>query len=248
MASPLLWLLIAAGLMPVGIFGLRGWLDIHDALSRAEFDRLASPVHWPLARGLMGALAGLPVLIRLSPMGISSLWVAGVIAALAYASAPRLLRALRRRAEHRVCDDLPLHLDLIAVAMETGSSWAAALALCVERAPEGPLRRAWERVGLEIHAGVEPIEALRALDQRMNLRPITTVVSALRAAEKLQLPWAPVLRERARQNAANRFARAEHRARAAPLKLWAAMWLCLAPCTAVVLAYPVARWLAWVAS
>jgi tight adherence protein C len=147
-----------------------------------------------------------------------------------------------------VLDDLPLHLDLIAVAMESGSSWTAALTLCGERAPDSALRRAWERVMLEVHAGAEPLEALRGLDQRANLRPISTLVSALRAADKLQMPWSAVLRERARQCAAHRFARAEHRARVAPLKLWAAMLLCLLPCTAVVLAFPVARWLSLLAS
>jgi tight adherence protein C len=53
-----------------------------------------------------------------------------------------------------------------------------------------------------------------------------------------------VLRERARQAAAGRFARAERQARAAPLKLWATMVLCIAPCTLLVLAFPVARLLA----
>jgi tight adherence protein C len=245
MHAPLLWALIAAGLVPLGIFGLRGWLEVHDALQRAEFDRLASPPHWPMARGLLAALAGLAVLVAATPSSAVSWLMAAPAAALGHAFAAPLLKALRRRVERQVLDALPLHLDLIAVAMEAGSSWAAALAICAERAPDGPLRRAWERVGIELHAGAEPLEALRGLDQRMNLRPITTLVSALRAAQKLQMPWAPVLRERARQCAAGRFARAEHRARIAPLKLWAAMLLCLAPCTAVVLAYPLARWLAW---
>lgn len=245
MASPLLWAILAAGLVPIGILGLRGWLDIHDALSRAEFDRLASPAQWPMARGLLGALPGTLTLVFTGPLGMPGVVLAGLAAAAGHASAPLLLKSLRRRAERRVLNDLPLHLDLMAVTMESGSSWAAALAVCIERAPQSALRRAWERVGLDIHAGAEPIEALRDLDQRMNLRSISTLVSALRAAEKLQLPWAPVLRERARQGAATRFARAEHRARVAPLKLWAAMLLCLAPCTAVVLAYPLAQWLAW---
>ena len=55
---------------------------------------------------------------------------------------------------------------------------------------------------------------------------------------------AGVLRDRARHCAASRFARAERLARAAPLKVWAALLLCLAPCTAVVLAFPLAQLLA----
>jgi tight adherence protein C len=61
------------------------------------------------------------------------------------------------------------------------------------------------------------------------------------------MPLAPVLRERATQSAANRFARAERRARAAPLKLWATLVLCIAPCTLVVLAFPMAKLLALLA-
>jgi tight adherence protein C len=141
-------------------------------------------------------------------------------------------------------DDLPLHLDLMAMSVEAGGSLSAALALAGEHGPDGALRRAFVRVLLEVHGGVELTDALRALDQRLGLRPISIVVAALRAADKLKLPLARVLRERATQSAANRFARAERLARAAPLKLWATLMLCIAPCTLVVLAFPVARMLA----
>jgi tight adherence protein C len=143
--------------------------------------------------------------------------------------------------ELRILDEFALHLDLMAIAMEAGSSWTAALVLCTERAPDGPLRRAWQRVILEIHGGSEPLDALRNLEQRLRLPAMATLVSALRAAEKLQLPASSVLRDRSRQTNAQRFARAERQARAAPLKLWAAMLLCLVPCTAVVLAFPLAQ-------
>jgi tight adherence protein C len=69
-------------------------------------------------------------------------------------------------------------------------------------------------------------------------------VTALRNAERTGNPLAGLLRERARQAAAGRFARAERLARAAPLKLWATLMLCLAPCTLLVLAFPVAELLA----
>ena len=67
---------------------------------------------------------------------------------------------------------------------------------------------------------------------------------ALRSAERAGVDAGAVLRERARQAAASRFARAERLARAAPLKLWATLMLCIAPCTLLVLAFPVAQLLA----
>lgn len=239
-----IWLLVAAGLFALGVFGLRGLLHIHEALRLAEFERLAAPPHWQATRALVGALFALPVLFAARHLGAVAL-VAGVaIGALGFWMSPQLLAAARRHVERDVLDALALHFDLIAVALESGSTWGAALNLCIERAPDGPLRRAWQRVVLEIHGGVEPLDALRNLEQRLRLTPLTTLVSALRAAEKLRLPAASVLRDRARSCAASRFARAERAARAAPLKLWAAMLLCLVPCTAMVLAFPLARMLA----
>jgi tight adherence protein C len=238
---PGVWLISGVLVLVLAVFGCRGLLDIRDALRLAEFERLSQPPCWPAVRALAAVLAALPVAWAAAPLG-SGAWLAAAVAgALAHGGAPHLLRAARRRVEREILDDLSLHLDLLAMAKESGAGWLGALVMCSERAPEGALRRAWERVILEIHAGAEPLDALRNLEQRLKLRPFATLVSALRAAEKMHVPAAVVLRDRARQCAAATFARAEHRARVAPLKLWAAMLLCLAPCTAVVLAFPLAR-------
>jgi tight adherence protein C len=78
------------------------------------------------------------------------------------------------------------------------------------------------------------------------LRPLSLAIMALRSAERAGVDAGAVLRERARQAAAARFARAERLARAAPLKLWATLMLCIAPCTLLVLAFPAAQLLALV--
>lgn len=237
----------AAGVFALSVFGLRGLLDIRDALRNADLTRLAAPENWQATRAWIGVAVGVPVLLAASRLG-GAAWLAGAAtAALGYGSAPEFLASARRRAEREVLDDLTVHLDLIALTMEAGSSLPAAIAVCAERAPKGSLQRAWGRVILEIHAGAEPLEALRGLEQRVGLKPLSSLVVALRSAEKLNMDVAPVLRERARQSAAQRFARAERRARAAPLKLWAALVLAIAPCTLVVLAFPIAHMLVLVA-
>jgi tight adherence protein C len=241
------WLMLAAGLALVGVQGLRGLRTILGALHDLDLDRLAPPPHWPATRALLGVFAALPVVWLSRFVGPAALVSAAMVAALGFWVAPNLLAGALRRLRRQLLDELALHFELLAVAMESGSSWSSALALCVERAPDGPLRRAWSLVIREIQGGADPLDALRALDQRLRLQPLTTLVSALRAAEKLRLPAASVLRDRARHCAAARFARAERQARAAPLKLWAAMLLCLAPCSAVVLAYPLSKLLAMLA-
>jgi tight adherence protein C len=240
------WMLLAAGLFTLGIHGLRGVLAIRAALRSAALGDLADPPHWRATRGFLGACAALPVLFVSSALGWGALAAAAVVGALGYAVAPQFLQSLRARAEGEVLDDLPLHLDLMALSTEAGGTLPAALALAAEHGPEGALRRAFEGVLLDVHAGTEPLDALRILDQRLGVRSFNTLVTSLRSADRLGMPLAPVLRERATQSAANRFARAERLARAAPLKLWATLVLCIAPCTLVVLAFPVAKLLALV--
>ena len=234
-------LFVVAVMFGLSVFGLRGLLDIRDALRFAELPRLAAPVHWQLTRVWLGLVAAIPVLFAAHSLAGGAWLAATVVAALGYAAAPRFLVSARQRVEFELLDDLSLHLDLIALGLESGRPLPAALAACVHRAPEGSLRRAWSRVLLDIHSGTDPLEALRALEQRMGFKPLATLVSSLRAAEKLNIPPAQVFRERARQSAAQRFARAERRARAAPLRLWAALVLCIGPCTVVVLAFPLAQ-------
>jgi tight adherence protein C len=238
------WLLLAGALFALGVHGVRGVVAIRRAVHDADLGELAGPAHWRHTRAFLGACAALPVLLLSGALGWGALAAALVVTGLGYGVAPLFLESVRARLERELLDDLPLHLDVMALAMESGSSFPAALALAAGHGPGGALRRAFETVLLDVHSGTEPLDALRALDQRIGLRSFNTLVTSLRSAERLGMPLAPILRERATQSAANRFARAERLARAAPLKLWAALVLCIAPCTLVVLAFPVAKLLA----
>jgi tight adherence protein C len=241
LSLPLL-LVVAGGALALP--GLRGLLDIRDALRTGELGRLASPLHWLPTRMFLGFIAAMPVYLATASLGAGALGAMAVTALLAFAVAPLFLDSLRRRASQALLDELALHLDLIALALESGSSLTSALHACAERAPDGPLRRAWAQAVLDIHAGAEVQDVLKDLDQRLGLRPFSVALLALRSAERAGMDAGVVLRERARQAAAGRFARAERLARAAPLKLWATLMLCIAPCTLLVLAFPVAQLLA----
>jgi len=240
---PLLLVLVGGAL---AVPGCRGLLDIGEALQRGELHRLSAPRHWMATRAFLGFVAAVPVFLATASLGFGALGAALATGALGFAVAPLFLASLGRRAEQGLLDELAVHLDLIALAVEAGSSLTSALNACAERAPDGPLRRAWARAALDIHAGAEVQEVLREIEQRVALRPLSLAVLALRSAERAGVDAGTVLRERARQAAASRFARAERLARAAPLKLWATLMLCIAPCTLLVLAFPVAQLLALV--
>ena len=119
--------LLAPGAIVLGVLGLRGLLDIHEALRGAELARLSAPVNWQATRAFMAVCAALPVWLAAAPLGASALGAAAATAALAYGVAPRFLDALRRRAAHMLLDELALHLDLIAPAVEACVSLASAI-------------------------------------------------------------------------------------------------------------------------
>ena len=238
------WVLLAAGGFALGVFGLRGWLDIRAAFRDAELERLAGEPNWQASRAFAGFLAAIPVWMACGSLEGGRWFAALMVAALAFAAMPRFVAAARERVEQEMRDELPLHLDLIALAMEGGATLPAAIALCAEHAPDGRLRRSWNRVLLDIHSGADPLEALRSLEERLGFRLFGNLPAALRSSEKYGIDAAAILREKARHTAGLRFSRAEQLARAAPLKLWATLMLCLAPCTLVVLAFPVAKILA----
>jgi tight adherence protein C len=232
--------LLGLAVFALSIPAFRGCSDLLDALRRGELPRLASPVHWTAVRAFCGLMAALPVGLAARSLEAGALGASAVVAMLGYAVAPQFLHAARRRVEQAMLDELALHLELMALVLESGGSLSAAIAACIERAPDGPLRRAWGTLVVETCNGTELTEALKNLDQRLGLRPVSRLVATIRnerAAAALPL----LMRERARQAAAGRFARAERLARAAPLKLWATLMLCLAPCTLLVLAFPMAE-------
>jgi tight adherence protein C len=246
-APGIVWLLLAAAGFALGVFGARGAMEIALALGAAELVGLDEEPRWRIVRAFGGFLAGMPVWLATAHLGAGR-WLAAIaVAGLAIVVAPRFLQGARDGVERALRDELPLHLDVIALAMDNGATLPGAIALCAEHAPDGPLRRAWERVLVDIHGGLDPVDALRAFEERLGFRLFGNLPAALRSAGKLGLEPAQMLREKSRHAAAQRFARAEQRARAAPLKLWATLMLCLVPCTLVVLAFPVAKMLALVA-
>jgi tight adherence protein C len=241
------WVLLAPAAFALAVFGARGCLELQAALQCGDLAAILPPHRWPVTRGFVAMLAAVPVAAAAAPLGAGRWGAALVAAGLASSTAPRFLASARERVALSLLDELPLQLDLVALALESGSSWAGALSAGVDHAPEGALRRALQRALLDLSAEADPFEALRQVEDRAGFKLFGNLAAALRSAEKFGVPLAPVLREKARHAAASRFARAEHLARTAPLKLWAALLLCIVPCTLVVLAFPLARMLARIA-
>lgn len=208
-------------------------------LRAADIERAVQPGEWCAARLAYGAVGatGVAALAMLAGLPAAG---AGVLGCLAGTTLPELrLREAIARREASIRRELPVYLDVLTLAVESGSSLTAAITLATDKAPDGPLRRAFARFLADVRAGRPRSDALRALDDHAAAPAVTALVAALVHSEKTGARLGPVLRAQATQRTQERFARAEKLAMQAPVRLLAPLILCIFPCTFLVLGFPI---------
>ena len=123
----------------------------------------------------------------------------------------------RRRREGAVAQ-LPDALDLLAVSVEAGLSFDAAINKLTEHM-EGPLVEELELMLGEMRIGSGRPEALKKLAQRMDTREISAFVRSLIQADQLGISLGRILRVQAADSRLKRQAAAEEKAAKAPIKM-----------------------------
>jgi tight adherence protein C len=144
-------------------------------------------------------------------------------------------RARARREQMRV--DLPDVLDIIAVSVEAGMSFDAALAKLSDH-KQGPLVEQFQLVLSELAIGENRSYALRRMAERVDIPELTAVVSALIQSEQLGTPLGRILRTQASEARQRRRVAAEERAMKAPVKMVLPIGLFIFPSVFIVIIAP----------
>ena len=150
------------------------------------------------------------------------------------------LRDTRKRRELSVIRAMPVYLDFITMAVEAGLNLQGALGQAMEKAPPSSLRNEFAIVIRDLRAGLPRSEALRRMADRLDIKEVTSFVSAMIQAEKMGASMAKVLRVQADQRRNERFQRAEKQAMEAPIKLVGPLIIFIFPVTFIVLGFPIA--------
>ena len=149
------------------------------------------------------------------------------------------LNDTRKRRELAVIRAMPTYLDFITMAVEAGLNLQGALGQAMEKAPKSPLRNEFAIVLRDLRAGLPRAEALRRMADRLDVKEVTSFVSAMIQSEKMGSSMATVLRVQAEQRRNERFQRAEKQAMEAPIKLVGPLILFIFPVTFIVLGFPI---------
>lgn len=149
------------------------------------------------------------------------------------------LNEARKRRDRAIAKLLPTYLDFITMAVEAGLSLPSALVQATTNGPPGLLKLELERVNRDIKAGAGRVEALEAMATRLEMREVTSVVSAIAQAERSGGSVGNTLRIQAEQQRIDRFQRAEKQAMEAPVKLIFPLVAFIFPTTFIVLGFPI---------
>ncbi|GAA5218210.1 type II secretion system F family protein [Corallincola platygyrae] len=162
------------------------------------------------------------------------------LAALFGAVFPRIsLGDYRKKREGNIIKHLPTYLDFLVLTVEAGLNLTAGLAQAVKKGPIGPLQYEFSRVLREIKAGKPKLDALRAMDDRLGVKEVSSFVSALVQAEKSGASIGDTLAIQAEQRRVERFQRAEKKALEAPVKLVFPLVAFIFPVTFIIIGFPI---------
>jgi tight adherence protein C len=132
---------------------------------------------------------------------------------------------------------LPFYLDIITLAVESGTNLTNGISQAVQKAPDGPLRVELGRVLRDVRAGKPRAESLRDLADRVSNDSLNNVVSSMIQAEKTGASLGPVLRAQSDQLRSTRFLKAEKMAMEAPVKLLGPLIMFIFPTTFIVIGF-----------
>ena len=149
------------------------------------------------------------------------------------------LNDLHQKRKNSIIRDLPVYLDYITMSVQAGLNLAGALQQAVEKGPKGPLHAEFDGVIRDLRAGMSRTDALRAMAERVQVKEINNLVSALIQAEKTGASLSVTLTIQADQRRIERFQKAEKKAMEAPVKLVFPLVAFIFPVTFLVLGFPI---------
>lgn len=181
--------------------------------------REASP-HAFLAAKAAGGVFGLVVGLMLgsSSSAMMAFGFAAVLGCSGYMLPAVIVRGRAKRRQAQLTADLPDALDLLAVSVEAGLGFDAAIAKLTQYM-EGPLSEEFELALGEMRIGESRPDALKKLAERVDTPEVSGFVRAIVQADQLGTSLGRILRVQATDTRLKRQAAAEEKAMKAPIKM-----------------------------
>jgi tight adherence protein C len=174
-----------------------------------------------LALAIVSAIASALIggLLELSLGGGLLLIVLPIAAVVGFYLPLWLLQAARAKRVVLIAKQLPYTLDLVALVMAAGSSFAEAIETLIRDQPDEDLNQELQIALSEMEYGAPRNVALKNLAERIPLESLRSVVAAVNQSERLGTPMSSILKLQADMLRAQRGVVAEKKSASASLRI-----------------------------
>lgn len=133
---------------------------------------------------------------------------------------------------------MPFIVDMLALSVEAGLDFMAAIQRVIEKAPPGPLVEEFETLIKETRIGSSRAEGLRQLSWRVNVIEINSFCATLIAADSVGASIGPILKQLSNELRVKRSARAESLGAQAATKILIPMIFFILPAVLIAIFAP----------
>ncbi len=148
------------------------------------------------------------------------------------------LSGLRSRRSDEILRAMPFIVDMLALSVEAGLDFMAAIQRVIEKAPPSPLVEEFQTLIKETKIGSSRAEGLRQMGWRVNIIEINSFCATLIAADSVGASVGPILKELSGELRMKRSARAEQKGATAATKILIPMIFFILPAVLVAIFAP----------
>jgi len=190
-----------------------------------------------LKAGALVAAIGVALVVYLS--AVQNLMVVAAIIFLGFMIPDIRLQASVQKQQHLFLRALPGFLDLLALSVEAGMGFDAAVLRLTEVLEAGPLIWRFQTFLRSVNVGKTRTEALREMAHKVDLPDFTTFANVVIQATETGASMGPVLRTASADMLSRRFDRAEKAAHELPVKILLPLFVFVFPATFLMVLGPV---------
>ena len=211
---------------PLANAGLSDILTPDDFMAFKLFLIIGFPIVFIALRTFADESWSLKIIFVLPILGFyyPDIWIKGVI----------------KKRNKEILKGLPFIVDMLALSIEAGLDFVAAMQKVIEKSPPGAIVGEFKQLIKETKVGASRVEALRNLSWRVNIPVMTSFCATLIAADSVGASVGPILKILSNEVRAKRSSDVEKEGSQASSKMLIPMILLVVPAVFLIILAPLA--------
>ncbi|MBP9674224.1 MAG: type II secretion system F family protein [Bacteriovoracaceae bacterium] len=168
-----------------------------------------------------------------------SLWLVPITSVVGFFYPDFWIKGKIQKRQQNILHNMPFMVDMLALSVEAGLDFMAAISRVIDKAPKSSLVEEFETLIKEIKIGSSRAEALRNMAWRIDLLPVSSFCATLIAADSVGANIGPILKDLSVEIRQKRSAEAEKAGATAATKILFPMIFLILPAVVIIIMAPI---------